>query len=258
MTANLAHIAARLRAAYSDGPVAPIGAEVGASDVESAYAIQQINTAHHLARGRIHAGRKIGLTSQAVQLQLGVDQPDFGVLFHDMQIADAGTVSRKRLLQPRIEGEIALSFARDMTQAPSSIEELARAVDWLAPALEIVDSRIKDWRIGIVDTVADNASSALFVIGAQRRRPAEVDTVACSMQLLANDEVVSQGSGAACLGNPYIAADWLVRKMIALGEPLRAGEVILTGALGPMVEVKPRTRYDLEIEGLGSCTVAFD
>lgn len=251
------NVAQRIRQAYEGAPIAPVSAEIGSADLDGAYKVQQLNTAFRLHAGEVIAGRKIGLTSPAVQKQLGVDQPDYGVLFESMRVANGSTVDRSTLLQPRIEGEIALAFRSDMRVAPTSLQALMDEVDWLSPALEIVDSRIHNWQIGIVDTIADNASSGLFVIGNQRLRPGEVDTIGCTMQLYANGEVVSQGTGAACLGNPYLSALWLVRKMIALNDPLKAGEVVMTGALGPMVAVQSATHYQLKVDGFGACDVTF-
>jgi len=251
------NVAQRIRRAYEGVPIDPVGPEIGPLNLEGAYKVQQLNTAFRTRAGEAVVGRKIGLTSPVVQKQLGVDQPDYGVLFESMRVANGATIDRSKLLQPRIEGEIALAFRTDMRTAPTSLAELVDAVDWLSPALEIVDSRICNWQIGIVDTIADNASSGLFVIGNQRLRPREVDTVGCTMQLYANGEIVSQGTGAACLGDPYLAALWLVQKMIALNEPLKAGEVIMTGALGPMVTVHADTHYQLKVDGFGACDVTF-
>jgi 2-keto-4-pentenoate hydratase len=254
---NLQEVARQLRAAYSAGPIDPISSSVGQRDVVVAYEIQRINTLFFQKQGRQVAGKKIGLTSLSVQQQLGVDQPDFGVLFNDMQIADKDSVQIKDLIQPKIEGEIAIAFSVDMNTLPDSLNELVAAIDWIAPALEIVDSRIRDWKIGIVDTVADNASSALYVVG-PHIKPEGVDVVTCAMELKQNGQLASQGQGAACLGSPYIAAHWLVAKMIELGQPIRAGEIVLTGALGPMVKVQKGARYELNIDGVGTCSVGFE
>ncbi len=136
-------------------------------------------------------------------------------------------------------------------------EGFASAVGAVVPALEIVDSRVRDWRISIVDTVADNASSGLFVLGDARVVPAEAEIVNCTMRMTANGTMVSAGRGGACLGSPYAAGQWLARQMIEMGRPLRAGDIVLSGALGPMVTVQPHTTYEARIEGIGSVSVSF-
>jgi len=247
-----AAVAAALRGAYGKTPIEPFAARLGKGDVARAYRVQELNTRHWMRAGRRMAGRKIGLTSEAVQKQLGVDQPDYGVLFEDMRVANGGRVGAT-LLQPRIEAEIALIMQSDVTAA----EAFEAAVGAVTPALEIVDSRVRDWRISIVDTIADNASSAAFVLSDARTVPQGVDLVNCTMRLYAGEELVSQGRGAACLGNPLRAGAWLAAKMIEVGRPLRAGDIVLSGALGPMVAMKQGTSYRAEIDGLGGVAVSF-
>ncbi|WP_031364898.1 2-keto-4-pentenoate hydratase [Caballeronia sordidicola] len=250
--------ASRLRAAYAGDPIEPFSAAFAGS-VEAAYRIQNINTQHAVeVQGRSIVGRKIGLTSVAVQKQLGVDQPDFGVLFADMRIEDSRNDTVAGLLQPKIEAEIAFGFSRDVTDADLDVDGLVACIDWIAPALEVVDSRIVDWRIGIVETIADNASSGRFVIGSKTAISSESDVVDCEMQLYDGDRVVSSGSGAACLGNPFIATLWLARKMVKVGRPIRAGELVLSGALGPMVKVQKGHTYRATVGGFGTVSVSFD
>ena len=158
-------LAARIRAAYAGTPIAPIRPQLAELDVDAAYAIQQENTAHWQAEGRRLVGSKIGLTSRAVQKQLGVDRPDFGVLFADMMVAEDEPVAAGRVLQPKIEAEVAFLLDRDVDVEAPTVADVLRAVAYAMPALEIVGSRITNWDIGIVDTVADNASSGLFVLG---------------------------------------------------------------------------------------------
>lgn len=252
-------VARRLAAAERSGvPVEPVAPLLGADDLAAAYAVQAELVAIGLAAGRRAVGRKIGLTSKAVQVQLGVDQPDYGALFADMEVEDGGTLAPGRLIQPRIEAELAFVLGRDLTSPDLAAWELIAAVDHVLPALEIVDSRIAGWRIGIVDTIADNGSSARFVVGANPRRLTDVALDACAMTLSRNDETASQGSGAACLGHPLKAALWLARTMAASGAPLRAGDLVLTGALGPMVDARPGDRFRAEIEGFGTVSVEFE
>jgi 2-keto-4-pentenoate hydratase len=253
---DIEQLAARLRAAYADyEPISPLRGELPEDDVTAAYAVQSANTAHWQAEGRRIVGRKIGLTSEAVQRQLGVDQPDFGALFHDMLVRDGGTIGYRDVLQPRAEAEVAIVLARPLDDPDLTLDNLARAVDHVVPAIEVVGSRIAGWDITIVDTVADNASSGMFVLGNDPVDPTTVDLAAASMGLSIDGERVSEGSGAACLGHPYNAALWLAKRMIAEGTPLQAGDVLMSGALGPMKDLAPGATAVATIEGLGTVSV---
>lgn len=251
---ELAH---RLRAAYSNGAVAPLRDGLEPTDGAGAYSVQAINTRYWEAQGRRIVGRKIGLTAKAVQAQLGVDQPDFGVLFEDMEIADGGTLSASRVLQPKAEAEVALILARDITAPDPTPDDVASAVEYAVAAIEIVDSRIADWKISFADTVADNGSSAFFVLGKDGKKLDGLDLFTCGMALEINDKVVSLGAGAACLGHPLNAAAWLAQVMVANGTPLRKGDVVLTGALGPMVALTLGDRVKASIGGLGSVSFTY-
>jgi 2-keto-4-pentenoate hydratase len=226
-------------------------------DLEAGYAVQQILTARALFAGREIVGRKIGLTNPRVQRQLGVDQPDLGVLFEDMAVADGATVDVDRLLQPRIEAEIAMVLGEDLGRDDLSPERVRAAVDSVVVALEIVDSRIAGWDISIVDTVADNASSGLFVLGGAAVPLGALDLSQVRMSMREEDQEVSTGTGADCLGDPLTALTWLAVAARDLGAPLRAGDVVLSGALGPMVPVRPGATYVADVTGLGSVTVHF-
>ncbi len=239
-------------------PIPPVTADLGARNIPAAYAVQEALTRKAIAAGRRLVGRKVGLTSKAVQKQLGVDQPDYGALFADMAIEDEGVVRAGELIRPRVEAEIALVLGRDLPAPDATTGELIAAVDHAVAALEIVDSRIEDWRIGIVDTIADNGSSARFVLGLNPRRLTDLELGACGMVLFRNDETVSLGSGAACLGHPLKAALWLARTMAAAGSPLRAGDIVLTGALGPMADADAGDRFCAEIAGFGAVRVDFE
>jgi len=250
--------AARLRAAaQTRRPCAPVRDLIGAQDLEAAYAVQELGTRRRLADGARLSGRKIGLTSAAVQKQLGVDQPDFGMLFADMQVPDAECAPAGWLLQPRAEAEIAFVLGRDLNREAMTAADVMRAVDYAVCAIEIVDSRIENWDIRIADTIADNASSGLYVLGACRVRLADVDLQACTMVAKKNGAIVSQGTGAACLGNPLNAALWLAETMVRAGRPLAAGDVVLSGALGPMAAVAAGDRFAIEIEGFGAASVCL-
>ena len=250
--------ATRLLDAQSSGtPCAPVRDLIGAADVETAYAVQERLTAARIAAGATVVGHKIGLTSPAVQQQLGVDRPDFGVLFDDMGFASGDAVPIERLLQPKVEAEIAFVLAEDLDRDDLDVETVRSAVEYAVAALEIVDSRIAGWDITYGDTVADNASSGLYVLGDQRVSLDGFAPVDSEMSMSIGGEVVSTGNGAACLGDPLAALVWLARTAREVGTPLRAGQVVLSGALGPMVAVGPGAHVSAEISGLGSVTVSF-
>ncbi|MEB3061949.1 2-keto-4-pentenoate hydratase [[Mycobacterium] zoologicum] len=234
----------------------PVRNILGDQDIVSAYAVQQLLTEDSLARGRRIVGHKIGLTSPAVQRQLGVDQPDSGVLFADMQLASGASASIGKLLQPKVEAEIAFILAEDLDGELS--ESRIRAAAGIAvPAIEIVDSRVRDWSISIVDTIADNGSSALFALGAEVVDAADVDFASLGMQLTQDGVAVSSGRGSDCLGSPLNALRWLARTACDNGAPLLAGHIVLSGALGPMVPVHPGSTYRAVIDGIGSVEVSF-
>lgn len=248
---------ARLRTATQlRQPCAPVRDLIGSGDIADAYAVQQRGIAARLADGAVVVGRKIGLTSPAVQEQLGVHQPDFGVLLADMEVRAGGRAPMGRLLQPKVEAEIAFVLRADLdVVGPDRVRD---AVAYAVAALEIVDSRIAGWDISFVDTVADNASSGLFVLGETRVGLDQFEPSAAAMEMTLNGQVVSTGSGAACLGDPLLALEWLARTASELGDPLRAGQVVLSGALGPMAAVCAGDQVRADITGLGSVEVAFD
>jgi 2-keto-4-pentenoate hydratase len=256
----IAAAAAELSEAYrTSRPCPPLRERLlPVGDVATAYAVQRAQVRQWLAAGRRLVGAKIGLTNPTVQRQLGVDQPDFGVLTADMAVPDGEQVSLCQLLYPRVEAEIAFVLGADLDVTRPTTVDVIRAVDHLLPAIEIVDSRITDWDISIVDTVADNASSGKFVLGTRPVQLAEVDLRECGMVLEQAGRPVSVGAGAACLGNPLHALAWLAGTLAEAGSPLRAGDVVLSGALGPMVPVTPHAAYEARISGLGSVRVRFD
>ena len=227
------------------------------NDLDAAYRVQDVNTRRALAAGRRLVGRKIGLTAVAVQKQLGVDQPDYGMLFADMALADGEEVSRKRLIQPKVEAEVAFVMGRDLDQEQPTIADVLRAVDYCIPAIEIVDSRVADWKIKIVDTIADNASAGMFVLGCQPKLVGSLDLRLCGMVIESKGEPICVGAGAACMGNPVVAVLWLARTMARVGRPLKAGDVVMSGSLGPMTPVAWGDVVEARISGLGSVRAAF-
>ena len=249
--------ATRLRAAYAGAPLAPLRDVLAPTDAQAAYAIQHLNTGHWIGAGRRIVGRKIGLTAEAVQKQLGVNQPDFGVLFDDMEIADGAALDPGRVIQAKAEAEVAFIMSRDVAAPNATPRDVAAAVECAVAAIEIVDSRIEDWKITFADTVADNGSSAFFVLGRERKPLAGLDLYTCGMAMEIDGRVASLGAGAACLGHPLNACAWLARTLAERGEGLKAGDIVLTGALGPMVTLAPGAHVKASIGGLGSVSFRF-
>lgn len=248
---------ARLQEAREAGiPCAPVRDLLG-DDQDAAYAVQSLDAARRLAEGRRLVGRKIGLTSPAVQAQFGVYSPDYGVLFDDMVAADREPLDLARFLQPRVEAEVAFVLGHDLDSPTANVTDVLRATEFVLPAIEIVDSRIADWNIHIADTIADNASSGALVLGTTPRTLNGFALTDVGMSLDRAGDVVSTGSGAACLGSPVIAVAWLARAVARHGNPLRAGEIILSGALGPMVAVAGPGVFRARIDGLGEVCAAF-
>ena len=239
--------------------ISPIRPALGgeAANVDIAYAVQEVNTARALTEGRRLVGRKIGLTSKVVQAQLGVDLRGFRILFADMAYGDGEAIPAGLLIQPKVEAEIALVINQDLTKEKHTFADIISATEYALPAIEVVDSRIENWKISLIDTVADNASSAAFVLGSRPVKLDNLDLVNCKMIMTRGEEVVSQGVGKACLANPLNAAVWLADEMVRRGRPLLKGDIILTGALGPMVVAQPGDEFKVEIEGFGSVTAAF-
>lgn len=256
MANELEEIAAALRQAEQTGqPIAPVRDRI--TTAQDAYAVQEINTKLRLARGGRLVGRKIGLTNPAVQKQLGVDQPDYGMLFADMDLGHGAELPWSEGAQWKAEAELAFILGRDLPYQDCSMGEVMRAVEYIVPSLEIVGSRIAGWDIRFVDTVADNASSAFFTLGPSARRLKDADLLDCRMEMVNGEEVVSQGVGRACLGSPLNAVLWLARTMAAAGRPLSEGDVVLSGALGPMVAAWPGAAFTARIEGFGETAICF-
>ncbi len=255
---RIAEAAARLQAADEAGePTTPVRDLIGADDITAAYAVQTRLVEARLAAGAVVVGRKIGLTSAAVQQQMGVDQPDFGILFDDMAHPDGGTIPYAAVLQPRAEAEIAFVLKEDLADGDLDDAQVRAAIDYGVAALEICGSRIAGWDISFGDTVADNASAGAYVLGTERRTLDEFEPKNVSMAMAINGEEVSTGTGAASLGDPVNAVVWLARQARELGDPLRAGQVVLSGAMGPMRPVAPGDTVTSTVTGLGSVSVTF-
>ncbi|MEN6542233.1 fumarylacetoacetate hydrolase family protein [Parvibaculum sp.] len=238
-------------------PVPPLTDSFPGFDVASAYAVQEINTRLRLAAGQRIIGRKIGLTSPAVQAQLGVGEPDYGMLWDCDDASGDAIIAAGDMIQPKVEAEIAFILDKPVREVQPTLEGMAAAIGYAVAAVEIVDSAIADWRIKLADTVADNASGAKFVLGKDRRKLSEIDLHLGGMEMCLNGKQASVGVAAACLGNPLNAARWLAQKMVEVGRPLDAGDVILSGALGPMVNVAPGDRFDVYVQGFEPLHLAF-
>lgn len=254
----VAAAAARLfRAAETGVPCPPVRDLIGRDDVATAYAVQQLLTARRIESGARVIGRKIGLTSPAVRQQLGVDRPDFGVLFDDMAYRGGDAIPADLVLQPRIEAEVAFVLGADLADGPLDAAQVREATDYVVAALEVCGSRVENWDISFADTVADNASAGAFVLGTRRRTLAQVNPVEVEMSMTIDGEQVSTGAGAACLGDPVRAVAWLARTAVELGQPLGAGDVVLSGALGPMRPVVAGNVVTATLTGLGAVTVTI-
>jgi 2-keto-4-pentenoate hydratase len=246
-----------LREAYTGRAIPPMRDWLEPTDVDGAYAVQEINTRFWVDQGRRIVGRKAGLTAKAVQTQLGVDQPDFGVLFDDMAIEDGGTLDPARALQPKAEAEIAFVLGKDLPSPDTTPEQVADAVATVHAAIEIVDSRIADWKIAFADTVADNGSSAFYVLAKEGKPLPGLDIWSAGMVMEMNGQIVSLGAGAAALGHPLNAAAWLAQTLAKRGEPLKAGDILLAGALGPMVAMTPGDHVRAVVGGIGEVSFTY-
>ncbi|CAJ1584542.1 2-keto-4-pentenoate hydratase [[Mycobacterium] wendilense] len=241
-----------VEAAETQVPCPPVRDLIGADDLVAAYAVQERVTAARIANGATVVGRKIGLTSAAVQQQIGVDTPDFGVLFDDMQFHDGDTIPADAVLQPRAEAEIAFVLAKDLVEGDLGYDDVRSAIAYAVAAIEVCGSRIANWDISFGDTVADNASAGVYVLGTERRTLDQFEPRDVTMSMTVDGVEVSTGTGAACLDDPVNAVVWLARQAREFGEPLRAGQVILSGALGPMQPITSGNTVRSTVSSLGS------
>lgn len=241
-------------------PIEPFSEAFGLDDVSVAYRVQQAWLRIMQSRGETIVGRKIGLTSKVMQQQLGVSEPDYGALPASWEVPledGRGEVDTSRLIQPRVEGEIAFRLAEPLEGPGVTVLDVFRATDAVAAAVEIIDSRIRDWRIRLVDTVADNASCGGFAVGAWEPAWRDVDLRRLAMVMYVDGEAASIGAGAAALGHPARCVAWLANKLGEMGDRLEAGDIVLSGSLGPAVPVRPGSGVRLEIAGLAPVTLHF-
>lgn len=237
--------------------VAPITELLPTFTIDDAYHTQLTVLDAKLKQGAKIVGKKIGLTSLAMQQLLGVDQPDYGHLLDNMEVEHKGEVKLSTLFQPKIEGEIAFVLKEDLCGPHVTAEQVLSVTDYVAPSIEIVDSRIKNWQIKLEDTVADNASCGLYVLGDSKIDVQQLDLPSVRMQLLKNGEVVNEGTGNDVLGHPATCVAWLANKLHAYGVTLKKGEVILSGALSVAVEAKPGDTFTASFTELGEATIHF-
>jgi 2-oxopent-4-enoate/cis-2-oxohex-4-enoate hydratase len=246
------------RALRTATAVDPLTDRTPSITIDEAYRIQSVLNRLRVERdGERVVGKKIGVTSRAVQEMLGVTRPDFGVLTTAMACPAGEAVPLEQMVQPRVEGEIAFVLARDLVGPGVTTADVLRATEYVLPCIEVVDSRIRDWRIRIQDTVADNASSGSFVPGDQAVSPLGLDFSLCGMVLERNGEVAATGAGAATLGSPVRAVAWLANTLGALGMPMRAGEVVLSGSLAALVPIGPGDHVRVRIDRIGEVSARF-
>ncbi len=238
-------------------PIAPLSAAHPDMTIEDAYHMQQRMIARRLEKGDRVIGKKIGVTSKAVMNMLGVHQPDFGYLLDSMVFNEGESVDMDTLIQPKAEGEIAFLLKKDLQGPGVTAADVLAATEGVMACFEIVDSRIQDWKIKIQDTVADNASCGVFVLGDQLVDIADLDLALAGMVLEKNGEIVVTGAGAATMAHPVNAMVWLANMLGSLGIALKAGDIVLSGAMGAMVPVARGDNLRMTIGGIGGCSVRF-
>lgn len=254
-------IAGRLDRAWRTGvAIPPISESDGVADVETAYAIQAEWTAMRLARSESIAGRKIGLTSKAIQQQLGVSEPDYGTLWKSSYYPAANgrvEIPAADFLQPRVEGEVAFLIGKPLRGPNLTMRDVLAATEACALGVEIVASRIADWRIKLVDTIADNASYGGFTLGPWDRRMRDADLAALAMTIRHNGALAAEGVGAAALGHPAAATAWLANKLLEFGVALEPGDIVISGGITKMLQVKAGDRFEFSLTGQPAVTVSF-
>lgn len=250
-------LASALKVAKKTGnAILPVTKENPELAIEDAYAIQLLNIDREIAEGSKITGKKIGLTSLAMQNLLGVDRPDFGYLLDSMEVTD-GTIRRRGMLQPKVEGELAFVLKADLAGPHVTAQDVLDATDYVVPSIEIVDSRIADWKISLIDTVADNASSGRYMVGKERVDPRSTDLLSIRMKLYKNGVYVNEGVGADILGHPANAVAWLANSLSVYGVVLKKGETILSGAFSAAPSAEAGDEFTAVYEGIGEVTVKF-
>lgn len=246
------------QAERSRRPIAPLTAAHPEIDVVDAYEIQLINIRQRVAGGARVVGHKVGLSSLAMQQMMGVDEPDYGHLLDEMQVFEDNPVKTANYLYPRVEVEVGFILADDLPGAECTEDDVLNATAALAPSIELIDTRITDWKIALCDTIADNASSAGFVLGKERVSPKDMDITAIDAVLTRNGEVVAKGRSDAVLGNPVTAVAWLARKVESFGVRLRKGDIVLPGSCTRAFDAGPGDNFVAEFTGLGSVRLSFE
>jgi 2-keto-4-pentenoate hydratase len=239
-------------------PMAPLTSIHPDIDVVDAYEIQLINIRQRVAEGARVVGHKVGLSSEAMQKMMGVDEPDYGHLLADMEVFEDRPVPAGRFLYPRVEVEVGFILADDLPGAGCTEDDVLAATAAFAPSIELIDTRIKDWKIALCDTIADNASSAGYVLGKERVSPKDVDIKAIDAVLTRNGEVVAEGRSDAVLGNPVTAVAWLARKVDSFGVRLKAGDIVLPGSCTRAIDARPGDEFVADFTGLGSVRLSFE
>jgi 2-keto-4-pentenoate hydratase len=236
--------------------VPPLSQRDGSLTVDDAYQIQLVNIKRAVGMGHVISGKKIGLTSPGIQKQLGVNEPDYGHLFAAMECKD-GKINTGALMQPKIEGEIAFVLKADLSGGKVTREDVFAATDYVAAAFEIVDSRVADWKIKLVDTVADNASSGRYILGSAKLGVNDVDLPGVTMKLYKNGALAGEGTGKAVLGDPAVSVAWLANRLWSYGVTLKAGEVVLSGAFSAAPEAAKGDAFTAEFSSFGTVKAEF-
>ena len=239
-------------------PITPLTAAHPDIDVVAAYEIQLINIRARLDDGARVIGHKVGLSSDAMQKMMGVDEPDYGHLLADMEVFEDVPVDTARFLYPRVEVEVGFILADDLPGAGCTEDDVLAATAAFAPSIELIDTRIRDWKIALCDTIADNASSAGWVLGPQRVSPKDIDIKTIDAVLTRNGEVVAEGRSDAVLGNPVTAVAWLARKVDSFGVRLKAGDIVLPGSCTRAIDARPGDTFVADFVGLGSVRLSFE
>ena len=239
-------------------PMSPLIVAHPDIDVVDAYEIQLINIRQRIAEGAVVVGHKVGLSSEAMQKMMGVDEPDYGHLLADMEVFEDVPVPAAKYLFPRVEVEVGFLLAEDLPGAGCTEDDVLAATAAYAPSIELIDTRIKDWKIALCDTIADNASSAGYVLGPARVSPKDIDITAIEAVLTRNGEVVAEGRSDAVLGNPVTAVAWLARKVDSFGVRLRAGDIVLPGSCTRAIDARPGDEFVADFAGLGSVRLSFE